>query len=345
MRDSFELSCPAPISDSEIVQLAHGGGGRLTHELIDRVFSRFNTSSTVRHDGAYVDLANRRLAFTTDSYVIQPIFFPGGDIGKLAVYGTINDLAMCGARPLCLSAGFILEAGLKIDTLSRVVDSMRQAAAEVGVEIVTGDTKVVERGRCDSVYINTSGIGLLESRVEISPIRISPGDRVILSGDLARHALAVMSVRAGLEFETVIESDLAPLHEPALGLLERVDVKCMRDLTRGGLAAALNELAVASRTGFTIDERAVPVREDVRGGCEFLGLDPLHMANEGRFIAIVAAEDVPRALEVLRGYPVSEGAVEIGAVTDSPQRVRMRSLLGTLRVIDLPSGEQLPRIC
>lgn len=344
--NNFQISCPVQPGDSERVQLAHGGGGRLMHQLIDQVFSRFNVSSTVRHDGAYVDPEGKRLAFTTDSYVIQPIFFPGGDIGKLAVYGTVNDLAMCGARPICLSAGFILEAGLRMETLSRVVDSMQQAAAEVGIEIVTGDTKVVEHGRCDSMYINTSGIGVLERGVDISPTKIRPGDRLILSGDIARHAFAVMSVRAGLEFEAGVESDLAPLHQPVLGLLEQIDVKCLRDLTRGGLAAALNELATTSDTGFVIDERAVPVREDVRGGCEVLGLDPLHMANEGRFIAIVAAEDVQQALEILHRYPVSEGAVEIGSVTDKHlQRVRMRSLLGTMRVLDLPSGEQLPRIC
>lgn len=344
--NKFQLACPAPLADNEIVQLAHGGGGRLMHQLIDRVFSRFNVSSAVRHDGACVDPEGKRLAFTTDSYVIQPLFFPGGDIGKLAVYGTVNDLAMCGARPLCLSAAFILEAGLQMQILNSLVDSMQQAAVEVGVEIVTGDTKVVEHGKCDSLYINTSGIGLLENRVDISPLRISPGDRLILSGDLARHALAVMSVRAGLEFETLIESDLAPLHQPVLELLKHVEVKCLRDLTRGGLAAALNELAVASDNGFIIDERAVPIREDVRGGCEILGLDPLHMANEGRFIAIVADRDVERALEVLHRYSVSEGAVEIGSVTDKhPKSVRVQSLLGTMRILDLPSGEQLPRIC
>ena len=341
--------CPLPIAEYPHVLLAHGGGGRLMHGLIEKVFlAAFdNPLLATRHDGAVFPVHAQRLAFTTDSYVVRPLFFPGGDIGALAVDGTVNDLAMCGARPLYLSAGFILEEGLPMATLWRVVCAMRLAADAAGVQIVTGDTKVVDRGKGDGIFINTAGVGVCDHDRQIGPEHVRAGAAVLLSGDLGRHGVAIMSVREGLAFESEITSDCAPLAEPVLRLLETgVEVYCLRDLTRGGLASALNEIALAAGVHVELEERAVPVGEDVRAACEILGLDPLYVACEGRFVAFVAPADAERAVEVLRSHPLTAGAQIIGAVRARPAGlVTMRTALGTGRIVDLLSGEQLPRIC
>ncbi|MEZ5317999.1 MAG: hydrogenase expression/formation protein HypE [Vicinamibacterales bacterium] len=341
--------CPLPVTERPHVLLAHGGGGRLTQELIEQLFmpAFANAALEARHDGASVSLGAARLAFTTDSFVVRPLFFPGSDIGALAVNGTVNDLLMCGARPRFLSAGFILEEGLEMATLRRVVDSMRAAAEAAGVQLVTGDTKVVDRGKGDGLYVTTAGIGVIETPQVIGPASLRAGDVVIVSGDLGRHGMAVMAAREGLEFESAIESDCAPLVDPVLALIEAgVTVHAMRDLTRGGLASALVEIAGASGLHIGLDEMAVPVREDVRGACEILGLDPLYVANEGRFVAFVPAADAAAALAILQACDVSAGATVIGRVTESPAGlVTQRSAIGATRVVDMLSGEQLPRIC
>jgi hydrogenase expression/formation protein HypE len=346
--EALTLACPVPAPATDTVQLAHGSGGRAMERLLDTVFRPAFGNPTLdrRHDGARLELSGP-LAFTTDSYVVQPLFFPGGDIGTLAVNGTVNDLAMCGARPKCLSAGFILEEGLAMETLRRVVLSMREAAARAGVEIVTGDLKVVDRGKADQIFINTSGVGVMVARDAIEPQRVRAGDAVILSGDIGRHGIAVMATREGLGFESAITSDSAPLAEPVLALIEAgVDVHCLRDLTRGGLAGALCEIAETAGLSIDIVERDTPVREDVRSACELLGLDPLHVANEGRFVAFVPPGEAPRALEVLRGFAVAEGATVIGKVAAAPSgRVTCRSPIGGTHVVDRLAGDQLPRIC
>ncbi len=345
----FTLACPIPISQYPHVLLAHGGGGKLMHTLIEKMFVPAFSSPLLatRHDSAVLRLGDARLAFTTDSFVVRPLFFPGGDIGALAVNGTVNDLAMAGARPLALSLALIIEEGLPMDTLWRVVQSVQAAAQAAGVQIVTGDTKVVDRGKGDGVFINTAGIGLVEHGLEISPASVRAGDAVLLSGDIGRHGIAIMAQREGLAFESEIASDCAPLVEPVRLLIEAgVSVRCLRDLTRGGLGSALIEIAEAAKLHVHIDERAVPVREDVRGACEILGLDPLFVANEGRFAAFVAPEDADRALEILRAHPLGEDAVRIGEVRDDRAGlVTLRSAIGADRVVDMLSGEQLPRIC
>ncbi len=344
----FAVSCPLPIDGAEVVKRAHGGGGRATAALLDSVFRPAfdNPHLERRHDGATLDVGGR-CVLTTDSYVVQPLFFPGGDIGTLAVNGTVNDLAMCGARPLYLSAGFILEEGLALSVLCRVVLSMREACARAGVQIVTGDVKVIDRGMADGMFVNTSGVGRLADDVDIGPDRVRRGDVIIVSGDIGRHGIAVLNARESLDFEPAIESDCAPVAEPALALLEGgVDVHCLRDLTRGGLASALVEIAETAALSMAIEEAHVPVRDDVLAACELLGLDPLHVANEGRFVVFVAATDADRALEILRSHAVSGDACTIGEVRDGPAgQVSSRTLVGATRVIDMLSGEQLPRIC
>lgn len=346
----FAPSCPSPLGQYATVVLAHGGGGRLMHQLLEGVFmSAFrNPLLETRHDAAVLDVGGAvRVAFTTDSYVVRPLFFPGGDIGTLAVNGTVNDLAMGGARPRYLSAAFIIEEGLPLDTLRRVVSSMSDAAAAAGVQIVTGDTKVVDRGKGDGIFINTAGVGIVEHRLRIQPAAVQPGDAVILSGDIGRHGMAIMAVREGLEFESAIESDCASIATPVLALLDAgVEVHCLRDLTRGGLASGLNEIAQAAHVSIEVDERSVPVREDVRGACEILGFDPLYVANEGRFVAFVPAGQVGKSLEILRRHAVSDGAMAIGTVAAGPAGlVTLRGSVGATRIIDMLSGEQLPRIC
>lgn len=349
MPTEFTLSCPLPIQDYPKVLMAHGGGGKLMQQLIEKVIAPAfrNPLLDQKHDGAVIETGGQRLAFTTDSYVVHPLFFPGGDIGTLAVNGTVNDLAMCGARPRWLSCGFILEEGLPMETLWRVVQSMQTAAAAAGVQIVTGDTKVVDKGRGDGLFINTAGVGIVERGQTIAPGRVQPGDAVLLSGDVGRHGMAIMSVREGLQFESEIQSDCAPLAAPVLALLEAgVNVHCLRDLTRGGLAAGLNEIADAARVQVRIEERAVPVEEQVRGACEILGFDPFYVANEGRFVAFVPEPEAAQALDVLRAHAVSRRAVRIGTVlADAAGWVTMKSAIGATRILDLLSGEQLPRIC
>jgi hydrogenase expression/formation protein HypE len=343
------FACPLPRPADDRVQLAHGGGGRLMHQLLENLFlpAFSNPALNARHDGAVLRLGEARLAFTTDSYVVRPLVFPGGTIGELAVYGTVNDLAMCGARPLCLSAGFILEEGLPMETLRLVVNSMRAAAARARVELVTGDTKVVDKGKGDGIFLNTAGIGLVEAAGEIGPPAVQPGDAIVLSGDLGAHGVAVLSVREGLEFEAPVVSDAAPLWEPVEALLRAgIDVHCLRDLTRGGLASALNEIAAARGLGMLVEEVRVPVSEAVQGACEILGLDPLYVANEGRFAVFVPTVQAERAVEALRAVAVSAGAVRIGDVTgDAAGVVALKSRIGGTRVLDMLSGEQLPRIC
>lgn len=342
-----QLSCPLPIDGHETVQLGHGGGGRMTSRLIDEIFLKaFDDPELARrHDGAVLPREEGRLAFTTDSYVVRPLFFPGGDIGCMAVYGTVNDLAMCGARPRYISAGFILEEGLPLADLRRIAESMRHAAARAGVRIVTGDTKVVDRGRGDGVYINTAGIGRLESHLDIGPASVRPGDRILLSGDIGRHGMAIMACREGLQFESTLESDCAPVHAQVLALLEAgLPVHCLRDLTRGGLATALLEIASSSALRIDLEESAIPVDSRVLGACELLGLDPLYVANEGRFVALVTAEAEDAALALLRNFDPQ--AACIGTVAAAPAgEVVLRSILGAHRILDLLSGEQLPRIC
>lgn len=347
--DSFEPICPLPISAKRTVQLAHGGGGRLMQELIQDVFVRafHNPLLSYLHDGATWPIEKGTLAFTTDSYVVRPLFFPGGDIGSLAVNGTINDLAMCGATPLYLSVGFILEEGLSLEVLQRVVNSMAEAARVASVPIVTGDTKVVDRGKGDGIFINTAGVGLVPIGVRVLPTLIRPGDAILVSGDLGSHGVAVLSVREGLTFDGHVESDSAPLHRIVADLIDNgIEIHCLRDLTRGGLASVLNELAAAARVGMVVEESAVPVSEPVRGACELLGLDPLYVANEGRFVAMVQDSHAEAALAVMRRHEAANQAAHVGMVTDrDPPTVILRTVIGTHRVLDLLSGEQLPRIC
>ena len=344
------LNCPVPLPHRTEITVGHGGGGRLTQELIDRVFrpAFANPALEAQHDGALVKLPDgTRLAFTTDSHVVSPLFFPGGDIGEIAVNGTVNDLCMCGARPLWLSAGFVLEEGFPIATLEKVVASMKAAAATAGVSIVTGDTKVVERGKGDGLYVTTAGVGLIETKLTVAPSSIRTGDAVILSGDIGRHGMAIMATRAGLEFESTLVSDCAPLVAPVQALLQSgLEVHCLRDLTRGGLATALVELAESSKLSISIDAAKIPVSELVQGACEILGLDPLYVANEGRFICLVPAAQAAQALEIIaRTAPGGPPAV-IGHVGPGPAgQVTQRSIIGAERIVDRLSGEQLPRIC
>jgi len=344
----FNLSCPIPLEQYPHVLLAHGGGGRLMHQLINRLFAPTFQSLGVQHDSTVLNLPTGKIAITTDSYVIHPLFFPGGDIGSLAVYGTVNDLAMSGARPLYLSAGFILEEGLPMETLWRVVQSMQKAAESAGVRIVTGDTKVVDRGKGDGIFINTTGIGIIEHEQLIVPTAVEPGDIIILNGDIGRHGIAIMAVREGLEFETTIESDSAPCNSLVLELLAQgIEIHCLRDLTRGGLASALNEIAIAAGVTISLKETRISVREDVGGACEILGFDPLYVANEGRFIAFVPEVKADQALKIMQSRDRDSGI--IGRVTGKSRKslglVTMESKIGTTRIIDMLSGEQLPRIC
>ncbi len=380
---TFKLSCPVPrVADDRIV-LAHGGGGRLTHQLIEKIFipAFSNAALEQRHDGAVVSVNGARLAFTTDSFVVRPLIFPGGNIGDLAVNGTVNDLAMCGARPLYLSSGFILEEGLPMETLRTVVRSMQEAAAAAGVKLVTGDTKVVDKGKGDGIFINTSGIGVIEEfpglansarlgasdvkreddgvphvspslrdvgrQHQIGPASVQPGDVVIISGDLGRHGVAILSVREGLEFESPIVSDCANVWPAVEALLNAgIEIHCLRDLTRGGLATTLNEIAADRNVCIHLQEASIPVDEVVQGACEILGLDPLYVANEGRFAVFVPESQADATLDILKKVEVSQASVQVGKVEESPGRtVVLQSRIGGNRVVDMLSGEQLPRIC
>ena len=346
MTDEFALQCPMPLADNPTIQMGHGGGGRMTRDLVEKVFLPVfgNDLLAPLHDGAILPPPGGRIAFTTDSFVVRPLFFRGGDVGTLAVNGTVNDLAMCGARPLYLSAGFVLEEGLPIKDLWRVVRSMGAAAAAAGVRIVTGDTKVVDRGHGDGIFINTAGIGVIETPLTVGPRSVRAGDAIVLNGDIGRHGIAVMAEREGLQFESEISSDCAPLSGPVRSLLEGgIEVHCLRDLTRGGLTAALVEISESARLPLRVEEESVGVRDEVRGACEILGLEPFSVANEGRFIAFVPARQAEEARRLLGPEASVIGSVE-PAGTSSPM-VEVRTALGTTRLLDLPSGEQLPRIC
>ena len=344
-------SCPLPKSRYDHILLGHGGGGLLTADLIGRLFvpgfggdvlERMEDSATLP-----IGANGARLAFTTDSFVVKPLFFPGGDIGRLAVCGTVNDLAVSGATPLYLSAAFILEEGLPLDDLRRIVASMRSACEEAGVSLVTGDTKVVDKGKGDGVFITTSGVGVVPDGRSLSIHNARPGDCVLLSGTLGDHGIAIMSVREGLEFETVLESDCAPLHELAQVILDACPAtRCMRDPTRGGLSSTLSELATSSKVGVKIDEEAIPLRPEVKAACEMLGLDPLYVANEGKLVAVVPPEDAERTLRAMRAHPLGRNASRVGTVVaDHAGMVVLKSRVGGERVVTLLSGEQLPRIC
>lgn len=350
------LSCPLPLPAGETILLGHGSGGRLSGDLVRQLFlPAFYSPALARlDDQAIVRVNGVRLAFTTDSFVVKPLFFPGGSIGSLAVHGTVNDLAMGGAQPLFLSVAFILEEGLPMETLARVIESLRRAAVAAGIEIVTGDTKVVEKGSGDGLFINTTGIGLVPEGLLLSADRARPGDTILASGTLGDHGIAILALREGLVFESSIESDSAPLHELVSAMLRAArapglpsqPIHCLRDPTRGGLSSALNEIAASSRVGMELEEASIPIREEVRGACELLGLDPLYVANEGKLVAIVAPEAARPVLAAMRAHPLGRDAQIIGRVTDAqPGIVTLRTTLGTNRIVDMLAGDQLPRIC
>jgi hydrogenase expression/formation protein HypE len=346
---SMGLVCPIPITDYDKVLMAHGGGGTLSHQLIHKMFfNHFNNELLeTEHDGAVFSFGNQRIAFTTDSYVVKPIFFPGGDIGELAVYGTVNDLAVCGAEPLYISVGFIIEEGFSMDELWRIVQSMKNAADRAAVKIVTGDTKVVDRGKGDKIYVNTSGVGLISPGVDISSSKILPGDKIIITGKIAEHGIAILSAREEFDFETTVKSDTAPLNHLIKNVLEKhPDIHMMRDPTRGGVSSVLNEIAKKSNLGISIRETEIPIAQDIRAICEILGLDPLYIANEGKVIMFVPAEQADSVLQILQSDPLGEHAAIIGEVVDQhPARVVMKTTIGSNRIVDMLSGEQLPRIC
>jgi hydrogenase expression/formation protein HypE len=351
----FNGTCPLPVSSYDRIVLGHGGGGLLSAQLVERLFlpAYGNDVLAALEDQATVSLPGRRgadaprIAITTDSFVVRPLFFPGGDIGKLAVHGTVNDLAVGGARPLYLTVAFILEEGLAISELERIAASMREACDLAQVSLVAGDTKVVDRGKGDGVFITTTGVGLVPEGRSLSIRSALPGDRIIVSGTIGDHGVAIMSVREGIEFETVLESDTAPLNRLVETMLEACPgIRAMRDPTRGGLSSTLNELAAASRVGVKLDESKIPVRADVRGACELLGLDPLYVANEGKLVAVVAPDEAQRLVAVMRAHPLGREAADIGEVVSAhPGMVTLRSLIGGERVVAMLSGEQLPRIC
>ncbi len=347
--DPFAFSCPAPVTSHDKIVLGHGGGGWLSANLLRDVFLPLFSNPTLNRldDQALLKIGGSNIAFTTDSFVVKPLFFPGGNIGSLAVHGTVNDLAMGGATPLFLSAGFILEEGFPLALLQKIATSMADAAAAAGVSIVTGDTKVVERGKGDGVYINTTGIGLVRPGVALSACRAKPGDVVILSGSIGDHGTAILASREGLDFETAIVSDSAALHGMVAAMLDvSSGIRCMRDPTRGGLSSALNEIAAQSGVSIEIEERRIPVHEEVRGACELLGLDPLYVANEGKLTAIVSPESAEYVLAAIRNHPLGHEAAVIGVVKDgAPGMVTVRTSFGSTRIVDLLPGDQLPRIC
>jgi hydrogenase expression/formation protein HypE len=343
------LNCPLPSVAKDHVSLGHGSGGKLSAQLMRDVFLPAFRNPTLERldDQATLPLSNARIAFTTDSFVVKPLFFPGGDIGSLAVHGTVNDLAMGGAKPLYLSAAFIIEEGFPMESLRRIVASLGRAATECGVEIVTGDTKVVDKGCGDGVFINTTGIGVVPEGVYLSASEARPGDAVILSGYIGDHGVAILAEREGLEFETTVESDSAALHTLVADMLGvTYSIRCLRDPTRGGVSSSLNEIAAQSKVGIFLDEESIPVRDEVRGACEMLGLDPLYVANEGKLLAIVDPNEADRVVDAMRQHPRGRDARRIGTVTaNDPGWVTMRTALGTTRIVDMLAGDQLPRIC
>jgi hydrogenase expression/formation protein HypE len=346
---SAGLVCPIPLTEYDKVLLAHGGGGTLSQQLLQKMFFPHfaNEHLQTEHDGAVFDINSNRLAFSTDSYVVNPIFFPGGDIGDLAVNGTVNDIAVCGATPLYISLGFIIEEGFPMMDLWRIVQSIKKAADTAGVKIVTGDTKVVDRGKGDKIFINSSGVGTILDKVDISYQRVQKGDKIILSGKIAEHGIAILSAREEFDFETSVKSDTASLNEMIVMILESYpNVHIMRDPTRGGVSSALNEIASKTGLGFFIDEEKILIRDDIRGICEMLGFDPLYIANEGKVLFIVPASEAEAILKLLKSHTLGRDAAIIGeVVADNPGRLIMRTTIGSHRVVDMLSGEQLPRIC
>jgi len=348
MPEDFAPACPLPFTDRKTVVLGHGSGGRLTAQLVRDLFLPAFDNGILRRldDQAVLNVGGARLAFSTDAFVVTPLFFPGGDIGKLAVHGTVNDLAMSGARPLFLAAAFIMEEGLPLDELARIAASMAQAARAAGVQIVTGDTKVVNKGSADRLFITTTGLGLVPADVDVSAANARAGDKIILSGTIGDHGMAVFSQRENLEFEAAIESDTAPLHELAAAMLAAGEIHAMRDPTRGGLGTSLCEIAASAAVGVEIHAARVPVREAVKAACEILGMDPLFVANEGKLVAFVAPDSADAVVAAMRRAPYGQDAVIIGeAVGTHPGMVLMKTEIGGHRVLDLPFGEQLPRIC
>jgi hydrogenase expression/formation protein HypE len=347
--EEIGFACPLPQPTHQRIVLGHGSGGRMSANLLRDVFLPLFSNPVLDRmdDQAVVSLGDAKVAFTTDSFVVQPLFFPGGDIGSLAVNGTVNDLAMGGALPLYLSAAFILEEGLPLETVRRVASSMAAAAEAAGVIIVTGDTKVVERGKGDGLFVNTTGLGVVPHGVRLSADQVRPGDIVILSGSIGEHGVAIMASREGLDFETTIRSDTAPLHGLVGDMLAAShQIRCMRDPTRGGLSSSLNEIAAQSGVGIEVFEQRIPVREEVRGACELLGLDPMYVANEGKLVAVVAPEAAADVLAAMRCHPLGADAVAIGmAVRGEPGLVVMKTAFGSTRIVDLLPGDQLPRIC
>lgn len=343
------LQCPLPSNDYPRIVMGHGGGGRLTHELLEQVFlpALGNKVLREREDAAVLHVQHSRLAFSTDAYVVRPLFFPGGCIGDLAIHGTVNDLAMQGAMPTALSAAFILEEGLPIETLQRIVHAMAQASQQIGVPVVTGDTKVVERGHGDGCFITTTGIGLVRDEIQMAARHARDGDAILINGTIGDHGMAILSHREGMEFASPIVSDTAPLHGLVSAMLDAVPrIRCLRDPTRGGITTTLHEIATAARVGIEIDEGLLPIQPAVQNACELLGLDPLSVANEGKLIAIVPQEYADRVLHAMRDHPLGQRATRIGKiVTDNACRVVMRTPFGTKRLIPMPIGEQLPRIC
>ncbi len=342
-------TCPLPLRDYPNIVLGHGGGGTLSAELIENLFLPAFRNSVIENlgDSAILRVPPGRLAFSTDSYVVQPLFFPGGSIGDLAVNGTVNDLAMSGAKPLYLSAGFIIEEGLPMTTLAQIVECMRVAAEKAGVQIVTGDTKVVEKGHGDGCYINTAGIGIVPEDREVGPARAKIGDAIIVSGTLGDHGMAVMSVREGLEFESVIQSDSAALNDMVEAIFAASGgIHVLRDPTRGGLASSLNEIATQSQVGMALDEEKLPVKPDVQSACELLGMDPIYVANEGKLVAIVSQSEAHSVLNAMRRHPLGSDSEIIGVVVaERPGMVTAKTKIGGTRVIPMQIGEQLPRIC
>ena len=343
-----QLNCPIPYTGYKNITLAHGGGGKLMHDLIDKIIlpPLKNKYLDGNHDSSVMNFGKAKLAFTTDSYVINPIFFPGGDIGTLAVNGTVNDLAMSGAKPLYLSVGLILEEGFPIESLKRIMDSMNIAARCSGVTLVTGDTKVVDKGKGDGIFINTAGIGIVEHNLNISPYEVKDGDVIILNGEIGEHGIAIMAVRENLSFESNVKSDTTSLSEIVNKIIKtNAIVHCFRDLTRGGLGSALNEIVGAAKVSIEIYEENILVRKEVQGACEILGLDPIYIANEGKFITIVPEKDAGKILEVMKQDKEGKNAKVIGKVKKGDSMVSMKTAFGTNRIIDMLTGEQLPRIC
>jgi len=345
----MDLNCPVPITDYERVLLAHGGGGKLMHQLIDQMIYQElrNEFLDQNHDGAILPINENKMAFTTDSFVVSPIFFPGGDIGDLAINGTINDLVCCGAKPLYLSLGFIIEEGLLMEDLWRVIQSIKKAVKKAGVKIVTGDTKVVEKGKGDGIFINTSGIGELLPNQNINPVNCKAGDVIIINGGIAEHGIAIISKREELQFETNIKSDSAALNSMMQKVFEKCDnLHVLRDPTRGGLASTLNEIAQLSNTGISLVEKKIPIDESVKGACELLGFDPLYVANEGKILLILPKADADKVIDIMKQYPEGKNTKIIGEVTENhPGKVQLETVIGSKRIVDMISGEQLPRIC